>query len=114
MIHRPHALHNHMPAVSSLQYDKSNSYKFAMQSLVLKTRRSLPMSDTVVLLHYVCVSADGIVIESHGLIIDEASLTGEADPIKKTLEDPWVRSGTQVWIPYLPAPPPLVYIHILA
>ena len=41
-------------------------------------------------------SADGIVIESHGLIIDEASLTGEADPIKKTLEDPWVRSGTQV------------------
>ena len=41
-------------------------------------------------------SADGVVIESHGLIIDEASLTGEADPIKKTLEDPWVRSGTQV------------------
>lgn len=41
-------------------------------------------------------SADGIVIESHGMIIDEASLTGEADPIKKTLEDPWVRSGTQV------------------
>lgn len=30
------------------------------------------------------------------MIIDEASLTGEADPIKKTPEDPWVRSGTQV------------------
>ena len=44
-----------------------------------------------------CVApVDGIVIESHGLIIDEASLTGEADPIKKTLEEPWVRSGTQV------------------
>lgn len=47
-------------------------------------------------MYHVMCSADGIVIESHGLIIDEASLTGEADPIKKTLEDPWVRSGTQV------------------
>lgn len=32
-----------------------------------------------------------------GLIIDEASLTGESDPIKKDAEqDPWVRSGTSV------------------
>ena len=32
-----------------------------------------------------------------GLTIDEASLTGESDPIKKnTSEDMWVRSGTQV------------------
>lgn len=43
------------------------------------------------------VIADGIVIESQGLVLDEASLTGESDPIKKTREgDPWVRSGTQV------------------
>ncbi len=35
------------------------------------------------------------------MIIDEASLTGEADPIKKTPEDPWVRSGTQVGRPHL-------------
>lgn len=34
------------------------------------------------------------------MIIDEASLTGEADPIKKTPEDPWVRSGTQVGRPH--------------
>ena len=32
-----------------------------------------------------------------GLIIDEASLTGESDPVKKDPEaDPWVRSGTTV------------------
>jgi len=43
------------------------------------------------------VIADCIVIESFGLVIDEASLTGEADPIKKNShDDPWVRSGTQV------------------
>ncbi|MEW5301157.1 MAG: hypothetical protein WDW36_004035 [Sanguina aurantia] len=41
--------------------------------------------------------ADGVVIEHQGLVIDEASLTGEAEPIKKNKEeDPWIRSGTQV------------------
>jgi magnesium-transporting ATPase (P-type) len=42
------------------------------------------------------IVADGVVVESHGLVVDEASLTGESDPIKKTEEDPWCRSGTQV------------------
>ncbi len=43
------------------------------------------------------VAADGYVIEAHGLVADEASLTGEADPVKKAPDaDPWCRSGTQV------------------
>lgn len=43
------------------------------------------------------VIADCIVIESFGLVLDEASLTGEAEGIKKERElDMWVRSGTQV------------------
>jgi magnesium-transporting ATPase (P-type) len=40
--------------------------------------------------------ADGLVLESYGLVVDEASLTGESDPIKKNESDPWCRSGTQV------------------
>ena len=33
----------------------------------------------------------------HGLIVDEASLTGESEPVHKTVkDDPWLRSGTQV------------------
>ena len=42
------------------------------------------------------VIADGLVIESFGLVIDEASLTGESDPMHKGPKDPWCRSGTQV------------------
>eukprot|EP00879_Flechtneria_rotunda_P014529 GHRR01015184.1.p1 GENE.GHRR01015184.1~~GHRR01015184.1.p1 ORF type:complete len:334 (+),score=87.06 GHRR01015184.1:1208-2209(+) len=43
------------------------------------------------------VVADGIMLDGYHLVIDEASLTGESDPIKKyPEEDPWVRSGTQV------------------
>ncbi|MEW5311473.1 MAG: hypothetical protein WDW38_003186 [Sanguina aurantia] len=43
------------------------------------------------------VIADCIIIESFGLVVDEASLTGEAEGIPKDREqDPWVRSGTQV------------------
>jgi hypothetical protein len=52
------------------------------------TSPSVPAGDKVV--------ADGLVVESHGLVVDEASLTGESDPIKKNEEDPWCRSGTQV------------------
>ena len=40
--------------------------------------------------------ADGLVIEAFGLVIDEASLTGEADPMHKGPKDVWCRSGTQV------------------
>ncbi len=41
--------------------------------------------------------ADGLLVHTDGLTISEAALTGEADPIKKTLDvDPWCRSGTQV------------------
>jgi len=43
------------------------------------------------------IIADGILFETHGLVVDEASLTGESDPIKKKIEsDPWCRSGTTV------------------
>ena len=45
---------------------------------------------------HVQVIADGLVIESFGLVIDEASLTGESDPMHKGPKDPWCRSGTQV------------------
>lgn len=42
------------------------------------------------------VIADGIYISGHGLVIDEAALTGESEPLRKSEERPFVRSGTQV------------------
>ncbi|KAI8473287.1 MAG: plasma membrane calcium ATPase [Monoraphidium minutum] len=42
------------------------------------------------------IIADGVMVDGHHLVVDEASLTGESDPIKKSPEeDPWCRSGTQ-------------------
>lgn len=65
----------------------------------------LPVAPLHITYMHVCVPAahlcqlvaDGVVIDHQGLVIDEASLTGEAEPIKKNKdEDPWIRSGTQV------------------
>ncbi|KAK9865493.1 hypothetical protein WJX84_011923 [Apatococcus fuscideae] len=42
------------------------------------------------------IVADGIVTEFHGLVVDEASLTGESEPVKKGEDDVFCRSGTQV------------------
>ena len=66
------------------------------QILVLNT--DLVVGDLMMLDTGDKVVADGYTLEVHGLTLDEASLTGEADPMKKGLEggDPWIRSGTQV------------------
>ena len=41
------------------------------------------------------IVADGITTEFHGLVVDEASLTGESEPVKKGEDDVFCRSGTQ-------------------
>lgn len=42
------------------------------------------------------IIADGLAFEENNLVVDEASLTGESEPVKKTEEDCWCRSGTRV------------------
>lgn len=42
------------------------------------------------------VPADGYYIQGADLEIDEASLTGEPEPVKKGAKDPWLLSGTKV------------------
>lgn len=44
-----------------------------------------------------CEALKELCVSAQGLTMDEASLTGESDPMKKnTTDDPWVMSGTQV------------------
>jgi len=49
--------------------------------------------------------ADGILIQSNDLKVDESSLTGESDHVKKSeLTDPMLLSGKQIWLPIPPWP----------
>lgn len=87
-----------------LQFRKLNAEKDAIMVKVLRDGKEsvvgnheLVVGDVMVLDTGDKVVADGVEIDGHALVIDEASLTGESDPIKKTPDgDFWCRSGTQV------------------
>ncbi|GAX78129.1 hypothetical protein CEUSTIGMA_g5571.t1 [Chlamydomonas eustigma] len=86
------------------QFRKLNVVKDSVQIKTLRDGRmttienhDLVVGDVVILDTGDKVVADCLLFETHGLVIDEASLTGESDAIKKSLDqDPWIRSGTQV------------------
>ena len=42
------------------------------------------------------IPADGVMVTSHNLIIDESVMTGESLPVKKSEERPFMLSGCQV------------------
>ncbi len=86
-----------------LQFRKINSQKDSIDVAVLRGGRQIVVRNTDILVGDVMllntgdkITADGVVIDAFDLVIDEASLTGESDPMKKGPWDPWCRSGTQV------------------
>lgn len=86
------------------QFRKLNAVKDTIEiktlrggHLTMVTNHDLVVGDVVILDAGDKIVADMLMFESHGLVVDEASLTGESEPIKKHLDsDPWLRSGTQV------------------
>ncbi|KAG2435667.1 hypothetical protein HXX76_006868 [Chlamydomonas incerta] len=86
------------------QFQKLNALKDVIDVKVTRGGKQVLVPNTEIVVGDVMfldtgdkVIADGIVIDSQGLVLDEASLTGESDPIKKDpVSDPWVRSGTTV------------------
>ena len=89
------------------QFQRINAQKDVIEVKVIRAGKHVIVKNTELVVGDVMlldtgdkVVADAYVIDSHGLSLDEASLTGEADPIKKGDPsaglDPWVRSGTQV------------------
>ena len=91
------------------QFRKLNAVKDTIEiktlrggHLTMVTNHDLVVGDVVILDAGDKLVADMLMFESHGLVVDEASLTGESEPIKKHLDsDPWLRSGTQVSGPWL-------------
>jgi P-type Ca2+ transporter type 2C len=89
-----------------LQFRKLNAEKDSINIKVIRDGKEQLVPNTDIVVGDVMVLdtgdkvvADGVEIEGHGLVIDEASLTGESDPIKKLPDgDFWIRSGSQVRI----------------
>lgn len=87
-----------------LQFRKLNAEKDLINIKVIRDGKEQLVPNTDIVVGDVMVLdtgdkviADGVEIEGHNLIIDEASLTGESDPIKKMPDgDFWCRSGSQV------------------
>ena len=89
------------------QFEKLNAAKDVIEVKVMRGGKEtlipnldIVVGDILVLDTGDKVVADGLCIESYGLVLDEASLTGESEPLAKNpTEDPWCRSGTQVLMP---------------
>lgn len=54
------------------------------------------VGDLIVLAQGVAVIADGVYVSGTDLTIDESALTGESDAIKKSFDNPFIKSGTAV------------------
>jgi len=86
------------------QFRKLNEQKDIIDVTVIRGGKegvvkntALVVGDVLILNAGDKVTADGVVFISNDLVIDEASLTGESEPIKKKPDkNPWCRSGTQV------------------
>ena len=63
---------------------------------VLVPNQEIVVGDVIILQTGDKITADGIVIESNNMVVDEASLTGESEPIKKGSKDLFCRAGTTV------------------
>lgn len=86
-----------------LQFKKLNAQKDVIEVKVLRGgveqlvgNEEIVVGDILLLDTGDKVVADGIYISGHGLVIDEAALTGESEPLRKSEDRPFVRSGTQV------------------
>lgn len=85
-----------------LQFKKLNAAKDVYDVKVVRKGAEALVPNTAIVVGDVLmldtgdkVIADALLIAGHGLVVDEASLTGESEPVRKSPEDPWCRSGTQ-------------------
>ena len=65
-------------------------------SQILIPNPQIVVGDVIILQTGDKITADGIIIDSNNMVVDEASLTGESEPIKKGSKDMFCRAGTTV------------------
>lgn len=95
------------------QFKKLNAAKDTISVKVIRAGNEVLVSNLDIVVGELLVLdtgdkivADGIAVESFGLVVDEASLTGESEPLLKgPKDDPWCKSGTQVG----PLRPPMLH-----
>ena len=63
---------------------------------MLVPNQQIVVGDVIILQTGDKITADGIVIEASNMVVDESSLTGESEPIKKGPKDIFCRAGTTV------------------
>ena len=80
--------------------EDSKTYSVMKSGEVVEvSERSLVVGDIMILKYGDKIPADGILLRSSELLVDESSMTGENDLVKKSVEkDPLVLSSTKVML----------------
>ena len=80
--------------------EDSKTYSVMKSGEVVEvSERSLVVGDIMILKYGDKIPADGILLRSSELLVDESSMTGENDLVKKSVEkDPLVLSSTNVML----------------
>jgi len=82
--------------LNAINDDKQVKVVRAAEQIVISTF-NIQVGDIVILETGDKICADGLVTESDDLKVDESSMTGETDTVKKNRDiDPWMLSGCQV------------------
>ncbi len=111
------------------QFKKLNAQKDKLEVKVIRDGEQILVENTEVVVGDLLlldtgdkIVADGIVAKSFHLVVDEAALTGESEPLPKGEDDMWCMSGSEVifssslislvsfW--YCAATPPTLAAHV--
>ena len=85
------------------QFKKLNAQKDKLEVKVIRDGEQILVENTEVVVGDLLlldtgdkIVADGIVAKSFHLVVDEAALTGESEPLPKGEDDMWCLSGSEV------------------
>ncbi len=85
------------------QFKKLNAQKDKLEVKVIRDGEQILVENTEVVVGDLLlldtgdkIVADGIVAKSFHLVVDEAALTGESEPLPKGEDDMWCMSGSEV------------------